>query len=128
MFFFGLMRVLNDNLTDSSTSYFPYTNGLGYWNETMPTMHSVNIDTMNNNNRLAAWCLDVNHNDSLGPFKGYGGYYCSLTSMPTATIDNNNTILLFYTMLMDNLDDGTKNYRHIWERRSTMVAPAGMIP
>ncbi len=119
--FFGLMRVLNDDLTDEATSYFPYSDGIAYWKEGMPMFATVNSDTLYNQGHLVGWVQDVNGNDTIFDFVDLAVYYLSVTSMPTVTIDEDNLIHLFFTSVMDNKDNGSQNYRHIWYRKSTDV-------
>ncbi|MHC1708292.1 MAG: T9SS type A sorting domain-containing protein [Bacteroidales bacterium] len=115
---FGVMRVLNDDLTDGNTSYFPYTDGLGYWNESMGQLSTLDPDSLYEDNMLIGYTQDVNGNDTIFEFAGYGLYYSSVTSMPTMTIDQNNVIYVFFTSLMEGLDNGSQNYRHIYFRKS----------
>jgi hypothetical protein len=115
---FGCMRVLNDDLTDQQTSWFPYTDGLGYWNEDMPAITNMNVDTLYAHNQLIGWTQDLNGNDTIFEFVGYGLYYCSVTSMPTMAIDDDGAIYVFFTSMMEGLDNGSQNYRHIYVRRS----------
>lgn len=116
--FFGLMRVLNDDLTDGTTSYFPYTDGLAYWNEDMPAFPTLNFDTLFNHDQIVGYVQDINGNDTIMEFVDIGKYFLSLTSMPNVTIDENNDIYLVFTSVMENLDNGNQNYRHIWTRAS----------
>jgi len=116
--FFGLMRVLNDDLTDGTTSFFPYTDGLAYWNEDMPAFPTLNFDTLFNHDQIVGYVQDINGNDTIMEFVDIGTYYLSLTSMPNVTIDENNDIYLVFTSVMENLDNGNQNYRHIWTRAS----------
>ncbi|MCX6273008.1 MAG: T9SS type A sorting domain-containing protein [Bacteroidetes bacterium] len=116
--FFGLMRVLNADTTDSLTTIFPYTDGLAYWNEDMPAYSSLNYDTLWNQGHLVGYLQDMNGNDTVMEFDSIGTYYCSLTSMPNSTIDAFGNIFVVFTSVMENLDDGVQNYRHIWGRMS----------
>ena len=72
--FFGLMRVLNVDTTDAQTTFFPYTDGLAYWNEDMPTFTNLNFDTLYNNNHLVGWLQDLNGNDTVMEFVAIGTY------------------------------------------------------
>ncbi len=116
--FFGLMRVLNDDLTDGTTSYFPYSDGLAYWNEDMPAFSTLIFDTLYNNDHIVGYVQDMNLNDTIMEFIDIGTYYLSLTSMPYVSIDNNDDMYLVFTSVMENLDNGNQNYRHIWTRAS----------
>ena len=117
--FYGLMRVLNSDTTDGTTSYFPYTDGLAYWNEDMPTLTHLDFDTLYNNNQLVGWLQDLNGNDTVMEFVAIGTYYLALTSMPNVTIDAQDRIFLFFTMVMEHMDNGVENYRHVWARVKT---------
>lgn len=118
---FGLMRVLNTDTTDGTTSYFPYTDGLVYWNEDMPTFTSLNYDNLWNNNHLVGYLQDMNGNDTVMEFLAIGIYYLSLTGMPSIMIDDfygSQRIVLAFASVMENLDNGSENYRHVWFRTS----------
>lgn len=114
--FFGCMRVLNDDLTDGTTSYFPYSDGIGYWNEDMPALETTNPDTLFAHDQLVAYTQDLNGNDTIFEFVDIALYYLSVTSMPNATIDDDGNIFLFFTSVMENLDNGNQNYRHVYGR------------
>lgn len=111
--FFGLMRVLNTDLTDGSTSYFPYTDGLAYWNEDMAPFENLNFDTLWNQDHLVGYLQDINGNDTVMEFVGIGIYYLSLSGMPTVSVNSLNTIYVCFASVMENLDNGSENYRHI---------------
>lgn len=119
--FFGIMRVLNDDLTDLQTSYFPYTDGLVYWNEDMPAFPTLNYDTLWNHNNLVGYLQDLNGNDTVMEFDGIGTYYLSLTSMPNASIDAEGNLFVVFTSVVEGYSNGSQNYRHIFGR----VLPAG---
>ncbi|MHC1706917.1 MAG: T9SS type A sorting domain-containing protein [Bacteroidales bacterium] len=112
--FFGLMRVLNSDTTDAITSYFPYTDGMAYWNEDMPAFPSLNFDTLWNQNHLVGYLQDLNGNDTVMEFIGIGTYYLSLSGMPSVCISPENVISVCYSSVSELLDNGSENYRHIW--------------
>jgi hypothetical protein len=114
--FFGLMRVLNDDLTDQQTSYFPYTDGLAYWNEDMPAFATLNEDTLWNNGHIVGYLQDLNGNDTIMEFDGLATYYLSLTGMPSAMIDEYGSIYVVFTSVMEGYSNGTQNYRHVYAR------------
>ncbi len=121
--FFGLMRVLNADTTDAQTSYFPYTDGLAYWNEDLPVLTTLNYDSLDLQGRLVGWVQDLNNNDTIFEFVNDESnppkYYMSLTSMPGSCIDPNGNIYLTMTSLMEWKDNGVQNYRHILARVSS---------
>jgi len=113
---FGLMRVLNDDLTDGTTSFFPYTDGLGYWNENMPTMTSLKYEDLEVSGNLIGWTQDINGNDTVLEFIDAATYYMSVTSMPNLTVDENDRVYAFFTSIMEGYDNGNQNYRHVYGR------------
>lgn len=120
--FTGIMRVLNSDLTDEATSYFPYTDGLMYWNEDMETLTVIDPDVLDAQGRLVGYTQDVNGNDTIFEFVDMGKYYSSVTSMPYAIIDEDNVIYLLMTSVVEGLDNGAQNYRHIYLRKSFDLA------
>ncbi len=116
---FGLMRVLNDDLTDGNTSYFPFTDGIAYWKEGDGVFPTLNIDTLYDNGDLVAWMQDINQNDTidyLGGMESIGTYYSSLNSMPSLSIDEENNVMLVWSGLTEGKDNGVQMFRHIWAR------------
>ena len=124
---FGRQIHLDDTPGDDSWSYYPYSDGLVYWNETMPTLDTAIIQAdilpedwtaMNlyQNGNLAAW-TQPNGEDTI---VGVATYYASLTSMPQLVAlhdEFGNTIIqLFYSALAIGFDNSEYNYRHIWGR------------
>lgn len=107
--------------------YYPYSDGLVYWNETMPSLDTAMLQadilpddwtTMNlyQNGNLAAW-TQPNGEDTL---VGIAPYYASLTSMPQLVItrDENNVkiVQVFYSGVAVGFDNSENNFRHIWGR------------
>ena len=111
--------------------YYPYSDGLVYWNESMPALDSAMIQadilpadwsTMNlyQNGNLAAWTQDHGEDTIVG----IATYYASLTSMPQLVAYRNNdgqkSIQVIYSALSVGFSNpGTEtNYRHIWGCRT----------
>lgn len=116
---FGLMRVLNEDLTDEQTSYFPYTDGLAYWKEGEPAFSSLDIDSVDARGNLIAWMQDIDGNDTIDFIAGddiIGLYYLGLSSMPNMTIDENGDIYVVYAGVTEGKDNGLQMFRHIWGR------------
>lgn len=107
--FFGNMYVQDDVLTDTAWSYYPATDGISYWNE------SFGPDSVN----VIAVALDLNGNDTLdiSSINNIARYFMSLTSMPTAGVDEDNNIYLAYSMVMEGSEfyntEDNQHYRHI---------------
>jgi hypothetical protein len=114
---FGNMRIVDDDVTDDVYSYFPGTNGLRYWNESMGADGSVVI----------TGALDLDGNGSLDlPVAGDGSaligtYQVSLSSFPTAAIDGTGTIYLAYSAIVENSADNAsgKAVRNVYITAST---------
>ncbi|HRY99377.1 MAG TPA: T9SS type A sorting domain-containing protein [Bacteroidales bacterium] len=117
---FGLMRVLNTDLTDATTTYLPFTDGLVYWNETMPPLSSLNDDSLYTSGNLIAWMLDLNGNGVLDfvstATTSLGLYYMSLSSQPQIHVDDQDNLFLLYSGVREGAGNGLQNYRHIYGR------------
>ena len=108
--FYGSMRVMDDDTTDGNTSYFPGTNGLMYWNETMPVGGAVVI----------AGAEDYNNNGTIDIASAtWPGYFVGLASIPTVGMNNDGTIFVTYCGFREDFFTSTQNYRHIFCMKST---------
>jgi hypothetical protein len=116
--FYGNMYVLDDDgFGTGNTSYFPGTNGIMYWNESMGAAPGSN----STNAVMITGALDLDNNgviDIIDP-NSIPAYFNSLSSYPTAGIDANGNIYLAYAALVENLNNGIQNYRHIYMMKST---------
>ncbi len=136
---FSRMRVLDEDAgDDGSSSYFPYTDWLLYWNENMGegTFNAANMTTNNIDMAVSpdvdtiGWFFDLNGNDSTyselpdaGNDLPFGKYYTSLTSMPTLGVDTNNNIYCAFTTIMDgdayvktDAEPNIQTFRGLWLR------------
>lgn len=107
---YGRMRVTED-LGATNVSYFPGTDGLYYWNETMTEPGII------------AFAQDINDNGTLD-VANFGTYQVSLTSMPNAGIDKDGKIYLVYGSIYEGIaEEGTvgggKSFRHTYIMRSS---------
>ncbi|MBL7103910.1 MAG: T9SS type A sorting domain-containing protein [Bacteroidales bacterium] len=102
-----------------SASYYPWTDGLIYWNENMDPLdstivgsHVFNLDNLENGGYL------------VGRVQEYGGdsiidiatYEASLTAMPQIAVNKANNIFVSWSGVAVGFDNGEKNYRHVWGR------------
>jgi len=127
---FGRQIHVDDDPADG-WSYYPYSDGLVYWNETMDALDTSMVQAdilpadwsdmyLYQNGNLAAWTQEHGEDTIVG----VAPYYASLTSMPqlVASRDANNTkiIQVFYGALAVgfkiNVNEVPLNYRHIWGR------------
>lgn len=112
----GSMRVLSD--TAGGYSYFPGTDGLLYWNESMGPNTILN-------NVVAAVEEDPNDGDTIITIMpDLAIYQCSLTGMPAIGVDAQNNIHLVYSSLVDNSTNGGQtgcehSYRNLYYIYST---------
>ncbi len=108
--FYGRMRVVCDapgTGTGLGLSYFPYTDGLMYWNETMAPNAPVMIASV----------LDLNgdgllniYNDPAGVLLGMGTFQRSLTSFPSAGVDASGKLYVTYSSLFEGINDVGEGY------------------
>ena len=108
---FGRYAVSDDDFSDDASSWYPYWDGLIYWNETMPVLDTTqlgNPDLMFENGNLISWTIDADGNDVIdypdcpsGTFP-FGLYYSSNSTMPQITIDENNNIFVLYSGLLED--------------------------
>jgi hypothetical protein len=124
---FGRQIHLDDTPDDDAWSYYPYSDGLVYWNETMPALDTAMIQadilpsdwtTMNlyQNGNLAAWTQE----HGTDTIVGVAPYYGSLTSMPQLVITRDafgtKIVQVFYSAVSVGFDNSEFNFRHIWGR------------
>ena len=106
------------------SSYYPYTDGLVYWNEDMAVLDTTQLASSSGLNANGQWVgamLDYSGNDSIDfpvvpagtwPF---GTYYGSLSSFPQITMDNSDIFISYSSCREDKIDaTGTKLYRHLY--------------
>ncbi|HEX5000860.1 MAG TPA: T9SS type A sorting domain-containing protein [Bacteroidia bacterium] len=111
----GLMRVLDDDPT-GGVSYFPGTDGLLYWNESMPAGDITN-------NVIAA-IEDIDGSGAIEIPGGIALYQCSLTGMPSLGLDAANNIHLVYSSIIENTTNGNpipeleEAYRNVYYMNS----------
>lgn len=112
---FGAMRVVCDvpgTAANQGLSYFPGTDGMCYWNESMVGNPAVVI----------ANAMDIDNDGTLN-VADWGTYYSGFTSMPSAGISADGKIYLSYSSIFEGDADGGapavgKSYRHTYVMRS----------
>jgi len=113
--FFGRMYYIDNNFTDTLSSYYPGINGLCYWKE------SFGDDIF-----IITGALDYDGDTSLsitGGINAIGPYYNSLSSFPTVGTDENGTIYLGYAALHELYRSNwgaekDQYYRHLYVMKS----------
>ena len=125
---FGLTRLLNNDLTDGTYSYFPGVCGLLYWNEDMQPILNTSRNTLDPDTLAAAGYQVFFRSDLTGDGHAYfannaemPSYGVSAVSVPQL-IAENGTVYLIYTQLLDfpflDVDAGAY-YRGIFGTKST---------
>lgn len=113
--FFGKFVVLDDDLSDGNTSYFPFlSDSLYYWNE----------DMGENNYRAIAGAEDRDGNGAvINPNETAATtalYFTSLAGIPSAVYDDaTGNIYLTLQMYLEDISNGAQSYRHIFITSST---------
>ena len=106
---FGTMFIANADITDGTITYYPYTNGMEYWNEDFPGDNSLRLFGM----------LDLNANGQLDLDNSGGQYrFSGLVSHPQAGIDDDGCFYLSYTSVREDLVGSSQNYRHTYVTKS----------
>jgi hypothetical protein len=115
-----------------SYNYWPYTDGIGYWNENMGQIpdndnpHRTHLpEYLESLGMLCGWTQDVNNSGFIFDYEGTGDPQFAtyrelgISTMPTITIDG-TVIAVFYASTTETFvtADGLQNYKHIWARTS----------
>jgi hypothetical protein len=118
----GVMRVLDETIGDEQSSYFPGTDGIMYWNETMSSVFTDMDPEGPDSTFIIARNIDTDFNDSIlivGGIDGIPKYFLSMTSMPQLHIDDNDDIYLTFSSIREDLWDlVAQHYNHVWARKS----------
>jgi hypothetical protein len=120
---FGHMRVLDADTTDDNTTYFPNTQELLYWNESMGPGNFTTI----------AVPEDINQNQVLDYAGSFVLYYTALCGNPTMSSNAAGTMFVTYHGYKEDYFTATQNYRHIHVIKSedggvTWTAPYDVTP
>ncbi|MFU8842745.1 MAG: T9SS type A sorting domain-containing protein [Bacteroidales bacterium] len=121
---FGINRSYSDG---SGTFWFPFVDGIGYWNEDMPAFSS-NLNALNpydhpdseltEDYNLIGWSQDVDGDGEITLLGEIGTYYIGLSSMVQLVNGVNHELYLIYSSVTETYDNGIANYRHLWARTS----------
>jgi len=121
---FGRMRV-NMSVQDLDSSfYYPYTDGLIYWNENMPVLDTTQLGDVDGLYTAGQWIgsmLDYNGDTTINyptPPAGelpFGKYFSSATSFPQILVDGNVVYVTYSQLREDKIDaTSTKLLRHLF--------------
>ena len=131
---FGLSRVMVPTITSPPGGYnfFPYVDGIGYWNEDMPPFsndlsalagpqYGYPTSEMVEDYNYIGWTQDVD-GDGVITFittpTGFPMAYRSigLSTMPTITVDDQNQIFVAWASTTETYDNFSYNFKKIWSR------------
>lgn len=117
---FGVNRAFYDD----AGSWFPFVDGLAYWNEDMPTwtggdqVNALNPDLLFESGNLIGYMSDLNENGTLDficfEISCIGNYELSPTSMPQMVIDQWGDIFVVYASTTETFDNGAQQFKHLW--------------
>jgi hypothetical protein len=127
---FGINRVLHYDL---GTTYYlyPYVDGIGYWNETMPMFNEDedNVDALAppqyeypNSEMIEDYnyigCMQDVDGDGVITLNSDILFYRELgpSTMPSITVDENGDRFLLYASTTETYEMGDYNYKHVWAR------------
>lgn len=124
---FGISRVMHMEL-GTTYNYFPYVDGLGYWNEDMPTFsndlsalappwYDYPTSEMIEDVNCIAYMQDYNGNGTLDLVDEIMSYReLGPTTMPTITVDEDNNIYVVFASTTETFDNFDFNFKKIWAR------------
>ena len=100
--FYGHMRYIDADLGDGNFSYFPFTSGIWHWAEGMSEPEMI-VDV-----------VDLDGDPELLDFVDLGLYFVSITGQVKAGYDASGNTYLTFSNLMEGIDNGAQNFRHIY--------------
>lgn len=104
----GNMRYLDDVIGDDQWSYFPFTDGLQYWNDTMEDGVS----------EMIAYTFDMDDDEEVSLADDIGTYFTSLTGHPSMGSDDAGVLYACYSGVVETHATGTQNFRHVFLLKS----------
>jgi len=123
---FGITRAFHLEIGTWS-HYCLYTDGIGYWNEDMPTfsnnLNALCPETDNpeseliENYNLVGWTQDVNGDGEITFLDNLVSYrQLGISTMPSIAVDDNGNIVLAYSSTTETYFNEYFNFKHIWIR------------
>tara|TARA_B110000459_G_scaffold188038_1_gene220912 strand:+ start:298 stop:2223 length:1926 start_codon:yes stop_codon:yes gene_type:complete len=101
---FGGMYYMDSDTTDETTSYFPGTNGLEYWNQDFGTDSSLTI----------AYAYDIDESGTLDLEDEIAAYFVNLAGIPSIGSDADGNLFVTYSAIREDYSTGSQNYRHLY--------------
>lgn len=131
---FGLNRVM---ITTISTppgqySYFPYVDGIAYWNEDMPVFsddlnalappqYGYPASELTEDVNYIGWTQDVDGDGEITFIETSSGFPMAyrelgLSTMPTIALGPDNSVVVVYSSTTETFDNTLWNYKKLWMR------------
>ncbi len=121
----GITRIAYWEAGTGSYNYWPYTQGIAYWNETMGQIpdhpenvhHTLNPDYLFELGMLVGWVPDEDGDGEVSIFDFELFTYpraMSMTSWPTIAIDGNGSIVVAFSTVSETRNNGEYYYRSIY--------------
>ena len=113
----GLTRVAHTEV-GTTYSYWPWTDGIIYWDETMEPFtnenqhYALKYDNLTEDVNYIGWVVDGELMEELLSYRELG-----MSTMPNITADNGQ-IVVVWSSITPGYHNGQFNFRHIWTRRS----------
>ena len=124
---FGISRVAHFDV-GNTYNYWPYYDGVGYWNETMPAfsgdIHSLAppqygyaASEMVEDVNYIGWMQDVDGSGTIDLNTDIMAYReLGPSTMPSIYVDENDFIYVFFASTTETYVFDVYNYKHIWAR------------
>ena len=124
---FGISRVLH-NAVGTSYNYWPYCDGIGYWNEDMdefsndihalsPPVWEYSNSEMEVDYNLIGWSQDVDGDEVVTFASDIMSYReLGVSTLPTITVDDAGYIFVLFSSTTETYVYMDYNYKHIWAR------------
>ncbi|PCJ80179.1 MAG: hypothetical protein COA49_09350 [Bacteroidetes bacterium] len=106
---FGGMYYMDADTLDGTTSYFPGTNGLEYWNQSFGVDSSLTI----------AYAYDIDESGTLDLEDDIAEYFVSLAGIPSMGSNATGDLFVTYSAIREDYSTGSQNYRHLYVVNST---------
>lgn len=123
---FGIGRVAHWTV-GNSYNYWPYTDGVGYWNEAMGEIEplenphkTLSPENLEEQGMLVGWAQDLDGSGAveLDEFDLMTYRELGISTMPSITIDDNGFIAVTYASVNEDANNNEFYYKRIWVRAS----------
>ncbi|MEM7161821.1 MAG: T9SS type A sorting domain-containing protein [Bacteroidota bacterium] len=99
---YGNMRYLDADLGDGNFSFFPFTSGVWYWNQSFQQPQQIVGE------------IDTDGDPDILGYDDLGAYFVSVTGLVNGSQDLAGNLHLAFSSLREDVSNGLQNYRHIY--------------